>query len=376
MPKHIARLLLLMVVFAIVAYSAKQYFTVDSYYMYGHYRGASVASIASDKPKFKGTAYCLTCHEVQSTEWSQGVHNSVDQGKVIKCEVCHGPGGSRDVKGPFENVSTGNEHPKNLKMAVPTDTAKLCTLCHEQIAGRPAQQPQIVIADHAATLQCTTCHNPHSPKTIAGSVLASVPAGDAVAGKAAAARCEGCHAAPVASTAAAVATPAAKDDTTGDTDDFSGAAPAGGQAASSLSLAGQRPAYLVEAMQAYKTGQRDNSMMLRMVQNLSDADMQNIAAYYAGLSCSSGAAQDNAEAAAGHALANKDNCLICHGASGVSRQPLWPNLAGLSKDYGVTALKAYRSGDRKHALMSVMAKDLSDADATMLAAFFAGAACK
>jgi cytochrome c553 len=374
MPKHIVRLVLLLVVFAIVAYSAKQYFTVASYYLYGHYRGASVASIASDKPKYKGTAYCVTCHAVQTAEWSKGVHNSVDQGKVIKCEVCHGPGGSRDVKGPFENVSTGNDHPKNLKMAVPTDTAKLCTLCHEQIAGRPAQQPQIVIAGHAGTLQCTTCHNPHSPKTIAGSVLASALPGDAVAGKAAAARCDGCHAAPAA------ASPAAKTDdvasNTADADDFSGAAPAGGQAASSLSLAGQRPAYLVEAMRAYKTGQRDDPRMLRMVQNLSDADMQNIAAYYAGLSCGGGAAQDNAEAAAGRALANNDNCLICHGASGVSRQPLWPNLAGLSKDYGVTALKAYRNGDRKNAMMSVMAKDLSDTDAAKLVAFFAGTGCK
>lgn len=364
--------MLLLVVFAIIAYSAKQYFTVDSYYLYGHYRGASVADIASDKPKFKGTAYCVSCHAEQTAEWSKGVHNSVDQGKVIKCEVCHGPGGSRDVKGPFQNVSTGNDHPKNLKMVVPTDTAKLCTLCHEQMAGRPAQQPQIVIADHAATLQCTTCHNPHSPKTIAGSVLANVPSGDAVAGKAAATRCDGCHAAPAPGATPAAASPAAKDDT----DDFSGAAPAGGQAASSLSLAGQRPAYLVEAMQAYKTGQRDDSVMRRMVQNMSDADMQNIAAYYAGLSCSSGAAQDNAEVAAGHALADKDNCLICHGASGVSRQPLWPNLAGLSKDYGVTALKSYRDGGRKNALMSVMAKDLSEADVTRLAAFFAGAACK
>jgi cytochrome c553 len=366
--------MLLLVVFAIVALSAKHYFTVSTYYLYGHYRGASVASIASDKPKYKGTAYCITCHAPQTAEWSKGIHNSVDQGKVIKCEVCHGPGGSRDVKGPFENVSTGADHPKNLKMAVPTDTAKLCTLCHEQIAGRPAQQPQIVVADHAGTLQCTTCHNPHSPKTIAGSVVeASLPTGDAVAGKAAATRCDGCHAAPAPSTTAAAApapAPAATDD-----DEFSGAA-TGGAASSSLSLAGQRPAYLIGAMQAYKSGQRDVAQMTRMVQNLSDKEMQDIAAYYAAQSCTTPGVPDAAEVAAGKALATNDNCVICHGASGVSRQPLWPSLAGLSKDYGLTALKAYRTGDRKHALMSVMAKDLSDADATKLAAFFAGTGCK
>lgn len=230
-------------------------------------------------------------------------------------------------------------------MAVPADTVKLCTLCHEQITGRPAQQPQIVVADHAGTLQCTTCHNPHSPTTIAGSVLAGATAGDATAGKTLAAVCAGCH-----------------------------AAPGGGQAAVGPNLDGQRQAYLVEALRAYKTGLRNNPMMSAMVQNLSDADMHNVAAYFAGLNCRSGAEQDKAEVAAGHALAT--NCVICHGAAGISRQPLWPNLGGLSKDYDVTALKSYRDGSRKHPLMSVMAKGLSDADATRLAAFFASTGCK
>ncbi len=345
MPKHIVRLLVLMVLFGAVVYAAKQYFTVRSFYMYGHYRGNAVADIASDKPKFKGSASCAPCHAAQSTEWSSGVHHSAALGKVVQCEVCHGPGGSRDVKGMFEHVSTGNDHPNNLKMAVPTDTVKLCTLCHEKIAGRPAQQPQIVVADHDGTLQCTTCHNPHSPMTIAGSVPAGAPPGDAAAGKTLAAVCAGCH-----------------------------AAPAGAQPAVGPNLDGQRQAYLVEAMRAYKAGLRDNKLMLGIVQNLSDADMRNVAAYFAGLSCRSGAEQDKAEVAAGHALAT--NCVICHGTVGVSRRPLWPDLAGLSKDYDVTALKSYRDGGRKNPLMSVMAKDLSDADATRLAAFFANAGCK
>ena len=59
-----------------------------------------------------------------------------------------------------------------------------------------------------------------------------------------------------------------------------------------------------------------------------------------------------------------------------SRQPLWPNLAGQSGDYTLAALKSYRDGARKNPLMSVMVKDLSDADASRLAAFFAGAVCK
>src|ERR1039458_6806703 len=51
MPRHIVRLLLLMVAFAVLAYGAKQFFTVDSFYEYGHYRGKSVAEIAAEKPE-------------------------------------------------------------------------------------------------------------------------------------------------------------------------------------------------------------------------------------------------------------------------------------------------------------------------------------
>ena len=55
MPRHIFRLVLIMVGFIVLAVGAKRFFTVDSFYQYGHYRGDSVAEIASDKPKYKGT---------------------------------------------------------------------------------------------------------------------------------------------------------------------------------------------------------------------------------------------------------------------------------------------------------------------------------
>ena len=45
-----------MIIGAAAAYAAKVFFTAESFYQYGHYRGDSVAEIASDKPKFKGSA--------------------------------------------------------------------------------------------------------------------------------------------------------------------------------------------------------------------------------------------------------------------------------------------------------------------------------
>ena len=182
MPKHIARLIALIVGFAAVAYAAKVFFTADSFYAYGHYRGDSVAAIASDKPKYKGSEYCQSCHAEEYAEWSTGVHHSVDVGKVVKCEVCHQAAGGRDVGGMFQHVSTGVDHPAGGKLPIPHDTLKLCPLCHEKMPGRPADQPQIDIATHAGTQQCTTCHNAHSPKMI----RTAAPAAQPGAGKAAA----------------------------------------------------------------------------------------------------------------------------------------------------------------------------------------------
>ena len=45
-------------------------------------------------------------------------------------------------------------------------------------------------------------------------------------------------------------------------------------------LGGQKPAYLVAAMKAYKKGERDFATMRAMVADLSDKDMEDIAAYY------------------------------------------------------------------------------------------------
>ena len=50
-------------------------------------------------------------------------------------------------------------------------------------------------------------------------------------------------------------------------------------------LACQKEKYIVKAIQAYKSGGRSDPMMKPMVASLSDADIENIAAYYAALNC-------------------------------------------------------------------------------------------
>jgi cytochrome c553 len=48
-------------------------------------------------------------------------------------------------------------------------------------------------------------------------------------------------------------------------------------------LAGQKEGYLYKQIKAFKDGSRNDPMMKPMVASLSDADMRNLAAYYASL---------------------------------------------------------------------------------------------
>ena len=45
-------------------------------------------------------------------------------------------------------------------------------------------------------------------------------------------------------------------------------------------LGGQKPAYLVAALKAYKAGERDFGTMRAIAADLTDKDMEDIAAYY------------------------------------------------------------------------------------------------
>ncbi|GGW61134.1 c-type cytochrome [Alishewanella tabrizica] len=65
------------------------------------------------------------------------------------------------------------------------------------------------------------------------------------------------------------------------------------------------------------------------------------------------------------------SCAACHGANGISRQALYPSLAGKPAIELVQAMQAFRDGSRKNALMSPQARGLSDADIELLAAYYA-----
>jgi cytochrome c553 len=65
-------------------------------------------------------------------------------------------------------------------------------------------------------------------------------------------------------------------------------------------------------------------------------------------------------------------CAACHGKDGNTPiDPSYPKLAGQHKDFLVRALKDYKSGARKNAVMGGQAAALSSKDMENLAAYYA-----
>jgi len=75
-----------------------------------------------------------------------------------------------------------------------------------------------------------------------------------------------------------------------------------------------------------------------------------------------------ADAAAGKQKAQM--CAVCHGLDGIAKNPDAANLAAESTFYLTRQLQAFRSGDRKHEQMSIIAQGLSDEDIADLAAWY------
>jgi cytochrome c553 len=82
-----------------------------------------------------------------------------------------------------------------------------------------------------------------------------------------------------------------------------------------------------------------------------------------------GRAYAQGDAKAGRAKA-QSVCAVCHGVDGLAKIPEAPNLAGQSENYLIEQINAFKSGDRKNEMMSVVVQDLSPTDIENLAAYY------
>ncbi|MEA3411250.1 MAG: c-type cytochrome [Pseudomonadota bacterium] len=147
------------------------------------------------------------------------------------------------------------------------------------------------------------------------------------------------------------------------------------------SIAGQHIEYLVEAMLTYTSGARTHEAMAAAVKNLSEDDLRNLAGFYTGMELPVGAGAPAGEteatetetiqdpAALGQAAS--DSCAGCHGADGNSVVDGTPSLAGLSEEYLVSAITAYKTSARAEPMMNAFVAGLPVEDIGHIATFYA-----
>lgn len=145
-------------------------------------------------------------------------------------------------------------------------------------------------------------------------------------------------------------------------------------------LQGQHPEYLVKQLTEFKSGKRDNAIMKGFASALSEEDMKNVAAFYAGKSAKPGFAKNKATVALGEkiyrgGIADRKvpACSGCHGPSGAGIPSQYPRLAGQHADYTEAQLLAFRGGVRKNnAQMTGVAAGMTEADIKAVSDYIAG----
>lgn len=146
----------------------------------------------------------------------------------------------------------------------------------------------------------------------------------------------------------------------------------GGAAPGIPHLAAQLPEYLLASLHAYKEGQRPHAGLRDMTVQMSDADLRNVAGYYASLPPvkSAGAGEvilspyDKGKAAAAA-------CAQCHGEDGNSKIPGTPSLAGQQPLYFVAATQEYLHGLRPISTMEATLRGLRRLDLENIAHYYA-----
>ena len=138
------------------------------------------------------------------------------------------------------------------------------------------------------------------------------------------------------------------------------------------SLVGLSQQYLVAAMEDYVGGQRKHELMKALLVDVSEAELNDIAGYYASQPSARAQTQLVGDPSAGRAASAA--CAGCHGAQGISANPEWPSLAGQDARSLADALKSYKNGSRADAVMKRLVAALDDRTINDIASYYASLA--
>ena len=161
-------------------------------------------------------------------------------------------------------------------------------------------------------------------------------------------------------------------------------------------LAGQHEQYIWRQLKLYKSGERENAIMLGMSAALTEQDMRDIGAYFGSQKVLAGVADESVIAAgpnagkkfyqvgekiyrSGNAAQGVPACAACHGPAGAGMPgPTYPALGGQHASYTAARLTAFREGivwgkdKNANVIMSQVAKNLTDEEIQGLSSYLQG----
>jgi cytochrome c553 len=142
------------------------------------------------------------------------------------------------------------------------------------------------------------------------------------------------------------------------------------------SIAGQPAQFITTALYFFRAGNRKDPQMSPIAATLSNADMNDLAAYFSSIKLAPPRHSASAEsAAAGPGLTQKFMCTQCHGPALLGVQHI-PRIAGQQPDYLRTQLKGFKASKRSDmdGNMTSAAQALTEKDIELLADYLGGLA--
>jgi len=257
-----------------------------------------------------------------------------EQGIIADCNTCHGKDGATSVNGaPF----LAGQHQQYLVSAI-----------REYVVGarqhKSMRDSVVALTDaerQSVAEYYTKLDTPWKGAEVAKPASAGrVDKRAAAAGKRIARQCTSCHGGRGISTRPGVP-----------------------------NLAGLQPDYFKRALRAYLTGERQGAEVMKNFKySLSKRDIDNLAAYFAGLKPGKTSLSTRGSVKWGRKSAA--SCVGCHGAKGNSINPDIPSLAGQNGRYLKVAMQHYRDGERKNAMMRKVVAGFSDRKIENLATYY------
>ena len=157
---HVWRLLILIILVAVIAFTVQRLLRPEGYGEVGNYRVGGLYDTMAQDLVHQGKEVCGDCHDDILSVHEKDIHFGVN------CEDCHGPGHLHVKYYLGEDDSIIEE-----AAAMPKEyTLEGCLFCHRELVSRPRDFPQVDPAEHYRFLKvtepntrCIECHSPHEP---------------------------------------------------------------------------------------------------------------------------------------------------------------------------------------------------------------------